>query len=239
MLNGVDSGTAQTIEGYVSGAISQCAAHLADRAGNKAPGLGGVTLVQRTWFNEAGNSTWFLVPGLIVLVMTLIGAFLTSLLIAREWERGTLESLFVTPVRPMEWCSPSSRPIWSSGDRSDHVPARRQIPVRGADARLDGGHHPVLAALSSGVAGAGAVDLRRDRNQFAASQVALLASFMPAMMLSGFVFDLRNVPVVIRSSAMSAAGDAFHGFDQDPVHGRRRTGRGPARGLILAPMRSC
>ena len=54
------------------------------------------------WFNETGNSSWYLVPGLIVLVLTLIGAFLTSLLIAREWERGTLESLFVTPVRPLE-----------------------------------------------------------------------------------------------------------------------------------------
>ena len=57
---------------------------------------------QRLWFNEASESTWFLVPGLLVLVLTLIGAFLTSLLIAREWERGTMESLFVTPVRPLE-----------------------------------------------------------------------------------------------------------------------------------------
>ena len=62
----------------------------------------GVEVVQRMWFNEAGISTWYLVPGLLVLVLTLIGAFLTSLLIAREWERGTLESLFVTPVRPGE-----------------------------------------------------------------------------------------------------------------------------------------
>ena len=54
------------------------------------------------WFNEANNSTWYLVPGLIVLIMTLIGAFLTALVMAREWERGTLEALFVTPVRPLE-----------------------------------------------------------------------------------------------------------------------------------------
>src|SRR5690606_5982858 len=73
-----------------------------DRMGNKPPANARVEVVQRMWFNEAGISTWYLVPGLIVLVLTLIGAFLTSLLIAREWERGTLESLFVTPVRPVE-----------------------------------------------------------------------------------------------------------------------------------------
>ena len=56
----------------------------------------------RLWFNEANESRYFLVPGLIVLIMTLIGAFLTSLIVAREWERGTMEALFVTPVRPDE-----------------------------------------------------------------------------------------------------------------------------------------
>ena len=53
----------------------------------------------RMWFNEANESRYFLVPGLIVLIMTLIGALLTALVMAREWERGTLEALFVTPVR--------------------------------------------------------------------------------------------------------------------------------------------
>ena len=56
----------------------------------------------RLWFNEANDSHYFLVPGLIVLVMTLIGAMLTALVMAREWERGTLEALFVTPVRADE-----------------------------------------------------------------------------------------------------------------------------------------
>lgn len=93
--------TAAAVDGYVGGAIATWAQQKADRAGSKA-GAGGVELVQRMWFNEASTSTWYLVPGLIALVMTLIGAFLTSLLIAREWERGTLESLFVTPVRPLE-----------------------------------------------------------------------------------------------------------------------------------------
>ncbi len=100
IVNGADSTTASAIEGYVNGGIQTASRHIMDRSGSGSGG--GITLVRRTWFNEAGVSTWYLVPGLLVLVMTLIGAFLTSLLIAREWERGTLESLFVTPVRPLE-----------------------------------------------------------------------------------------------------------------------------------------
>ena len=63
-----------------------------------AAGSGSAVVQSRMWFNEAADSTWYLVPGLIVIIMTLVGAFLTALIMAREWERGTLESLFVTPV---------------------------------------------------------------------------------------------------------------------------------------------
>lgn len=63
---------------------------------------GGISVVQRIWSTRTQSVTWYLVPGIIVLIMTLIGTFLASMLIAREWERGTFESLFVTPVRPFE-----------------------------------------------------------------------------------------------------------------------------------------
>ena len=76
VLNGVDSNTAAAVEGYVGGAIATWAQQQADRAGGKPNGVGGVQVVQRMWFNEANTSTWYLVPGLIALVMTLIGAFL-------------------------------------------------------------------------------------------------------------------------------------------------------------------
>ena len=102
IVNGSNTTTAQTVGSYVSGAIAGWSQRQLERSGSaSAPGAR-VELVPRMWFNEAGNSSWYLVPGLLVLVLTLIGAFLTSLLIAREWERGTLESLFVTPVRPIE-----------------------------------------------------------------------------------------------------------------------------------------
>lgn len=197
IVNGADSTTASSIEGYVNGAIQSAPLHVADRNGGGAGG--GVTLVVRTWFNEAGNSRWFLVPGLLVLVMTLIGAFLTSLLIAREWERGTLESLFVTPVRPGEIVLSKLAPYVVIGAIDMvvcllcarflfHVPIRGSLLIIILASLLYLAVSLLLGLLISGAT----------RNQFAASQMALLASFMPSMMLSGFVFDLRNVPVVIQ-----------------------------------------
>jgi len=199
VLNGVDSTTASAVEGYVGGAVSSWAQRQADRAGGKPSGSGSVDVVQRMWFNEAGVSTWYLVPGLIVLVLTLIGAFLTSLLIAREWERGTLESLFVTPVRPMELVLAKLTPYLGVGAVNIVLcllAARFlfEVPIRGSLWVIVVASMLYLAvSLLLGLFISG-----RTRNQFQASQLALLISFMPAMMLSGFIFDLRNVPVVIQ-----------------------------------------
>lgn len=163
------------------------------------PAGASVEIVQRMWFNEANDSTWFLVPGLIVLVTTLIGAFLTSLLIAREWERGTLESLFVTPARPMEMVLAKLAPYLVIGaiDIALCLIAARfifHVPIRGSlSIIIVSSMLYLLVSLALGLVISGVT-----RNQFAASQMALLASFMPALMLSGFVFDLRNVPVAIQ-----------------------------------------
>lgn len=199
ILNGVDSNTAQAIESYASGAISTALQHISDQQGSPAAASASVTLVQRIWFNEANDSTWFLVPGLIVLVMTLIGAFLTSLLIAREWERGTLESLFVTPARPIEMVLAKLAPYLVIGviDLALCLIAAKfvfGVPMRGSLVIIIlSSLLYLLVSLALGLVISGVT-----KNQFAASQMALLASFMPAMMLSGFVFDLRNVPVVIQ-----------------------------------------
>lgn len=197
LLNGADSSSASSIEGYVNGAIQSAPQHDGDRAASSAGG--GIGIVQRIWFNEASDSRWYLVPGLVVLVLTLIGAFLTSLLIAREWERGTLESLFVTPVRPVELVLAKIAPYIVIGAIDIimcllsavfifHVPIRGSIIVILFASLLY-----LIVSLLLGLFISGTT-----RNQFSASQTALLASFMPAMMLSGFVFDLRNMPVVIQ-----------------------------------------
>ncbi|WP_317930224.1 ABC transporter permease [Halioxenophilus sp. WMMB6] len=198
LVNGIDATLAATLEGYVNGAIASVFQQQADRVGGKSS-AGGVTLVQRIWFNETGDSTWYLVPGLIALVMTLIGAFLTSLLIAREWERGTFEALFVTPVRPLEMVLAKITPFMVIGiiDLVLCLLAAKflfQVPVRGSLLVIViASLLYLLVSLQLGLLISGVT-----RNQFQASQVAMLLSFLPALMLSGFIFDLRNVPLVIQ-----------------------------------------
>ncbi|MFC3071574.1 ABC transporter permease [Shinella pollutisoli] len=213
LLNGVDSNTAAAIEGYVGGSLALPGQQQVDRGGNKPAAAANITIVQRMWFNEASESTWYLVPGLIVLVMTLIGAFLTSLLVAREWERGTLESLFVTPVRPLELVLAKLAPYIVIGaiDLIMCLLAAKylfQVPMRGSLWIII--VSSLLYLLVS--LGLGLFISATTRNQFAASQMALLASFMPAMMLSGFVFDLRNMPVVIQVISQVLPATHFMGL---------------------------
>jgi len=212
VLNGVDSNTANAVSGYVAGALGVWAQRQADRSGSRQL-AGAVTVEQRMWFNEAGNSTWYLVPGLVVLIMTLTGAFLTSMLVAREWERGTLEALFVTPVRPLELVAAKLLPYFVVGaiDLAMCLLAAKflfHVPIRGSLLVVIGTSLLyLLVSLALGLFISGMT-----RNQFQASQVALLASFMPAMMLSGFVFDLRNVPVVIQGVSQVLPATHFMGL---------------------------
>lgn len=199
ILRGTESTLAMSMENFVHGAVAAAFARQADRqAGRQAAG-GAATVIQRNWFNEAGESRWFLVPGLVVVVLTLLGALLTSLLVAREWERGTVESLFVTPVRPLEIVLAKIAPYLAVGavDLAICLAAARflfDVPIRGSPGIIAAvSMLYLLVALALGL-----FISALTRNQFAASQMALLASFLPAIMLSGFVFDLRNVPELIR-----------------------------------------
>lgn len=202
IVHGADAGRATIVQAYVSGALGQSAVRQADRggaAGAAAPSAGRVTVEQRMWFNAANTSTWYLVPGLIVLIMTLIGAFLTALVMAREWERGTLEALFVTPVRPVEILLAKIIPYFAVGmlGLALCLLAARflfAVPMYGSlFAVVLSSMLYLIVAVSLGL-----VISSVTRNQFLASQVALIATFMPSMMLSGFLFDLRNVPIAVR-----------------------------------------
>lgn len=198
LLNGGDPVRASGVRSCVEGALNTMQAKALERQGG-ATGAQGVQVRGRMWFNEANTSTWFLVPGLVVLIMTLVGTFLTALVMAREWERGTLESLFVTPVRPTEVLLAKIVPyfvVGMGGLLLCLVAARGLfgVPMRGSlwvlclTSMLY-----MLVTLSIGL-----LISALTRNQFLASQVAILASFLPAIMLSGFVFDLNNVPQAIR-----------------------------------------
>ena len=196
--NGRSTSIATTIQGYISGAFATAQAIQADRS-QSSPTIGIITVEQRMWFNESANSTWFLVPGLIVLILTLIGAFLTGLLIARERERGTLEAIFVTPVRPLEIVIAKLTPYIVIGIVDIVVCLLAaswifDVPIRGSLLSVvSASFLYLMVSLLLGLTISGFA-----QSQFQASQIALLASFMPALMLSGFVFDIRNLPVVVQ-----------------------------------------
>jgi ABC-2 type transport system permease protein len=199
LVHGSDANRARIIESYAAGAVAAWGAH---RAAEGAAGAGGgpVSLESRMWFNSANDSHYFLVPGLIVLVMTLIGAFLTAMVVAREWERGTFEALFVTPVRSGEILLGKTIPYFGLGllGLLLCVAAGKflfRVPIVGSLAVLVGGSMLyVLVAV-----GVGLLISSYFRNQLVASQLTMLATFMPALMLSGFMFDLRSMPWVIRA----------------------------------------
>jgi ABC-2 type transport system permease protein len=197
LVHGTDANRARIIQGYTQGAVGQWAARRAVE-GKDVPG-GPVAIEDRLWFNEANDSHYFLVPGLIVLVMTLIGALLTALVMAREWERGTLEALFVTPVRAGEILLGKTLPYFVLGMVGlalcilaakflFHVPFRGSVWVLAGTSMLY-----LLVALGIGLLISSAV-----KSQFVASQVTMLVTFLPAVMLSGFLFDLRGMPAVVR-----------------------------------------
>lgn len=197
LMNGSDPMRASGVHSYVQQTLANAAQKTFDRQGISQPS--GVVVINRMWFNAANNSTWYLVPGLIVLIMTLVGTFLTALVMAREWERGTLEALFVTPVRPTEILLAKIVPYFFVGIIGLGMCLAAARWLFGVP--MQGSLWVLLAASMIYMVVSLAIGLLISaftRNQFLASQVAILASFMPAMMLSGFVFDLRNVPLAVQ-----------------------------------------
>jgi ABC-2 type transport system permease protein len=197
LVHSTDANNARIIQAYAEGTVAQWSARRVAEGNQVASGP--VTVQDRLWFNEANDSHYFLVPGLIVLIMTLIGAFLTAMVMAREWERGTLEALFVTPVRSDEILLGKTVPYFALGMFGlllcivaakflFHVPLRGSIVVLMLVSMLY-----LLVAL-----GIGLLVSSVTRSQFVASQLALVVSFLPAMMLSGFLFDLRSAAVAVR-----------------------------------------
>jgi ABC-2 type transport system permease protein len=197
LVNGVDANTARLVEGYVQGIWFGWLEQEAERAGKKlqAP----IQLEQRIWYNPQVRSTDFLVPGVLAVIMTLIGALLTALVIAREWERGTMEALLVTRISVTELLLGKLIPYFILGmgglllsllmaDVLFHVPLRSSIWLLLATSSLF-----LLVALGMGLFISTLV-----RSQFVAALVALVTTFLPAFILSGFIFDIQSMPVFIQ-----------------------------------------
>ena len=200
VVNGIDGNTARIIEAYAAGAIAQSGLRATAEGQGDSGAAGGEAVVEsQLWFNSANDSRYFLVPGLIVLIITLIGAFMTSMVVAREWERGTFEALFVTPVRTDEILISKIVPYFLLGmvGLLLCVASARflfEVPLRGSFSVLMAVSMVyLLVSVATGLLISSTL-----KSQFLASQVTLVATFMPALMLSGFIYDLRSVPLAIR-----------------------------------------
>ncbi len=197
LVNGIDANQARITGGYIQGVWFGWLEKYARAQGHKldAP----VQLEQRVWFNPAVNSRYFLVPGLIAIIMTLIGSLLTSMVIAREWERGTMEAMMATPLRIPEVLAGKLIPYFVLGMFGMLLTVALalwlfQVPLHGSFATLF-----LASALFMLVALAmGLLISIVAKNQFVAGQIAIIVTFLPAFILSGFIFDIGSMPAPIQ-----------------------------------------
>jgi ABC-2 type transport system permease protein len=194
--------TAGFVGAYAEGVRASWAARHAVEQGRASPGVGhppAVGIEHRYWFNPELRSRFFLVPGSIAVVMTMIGTLLTALVVAREWERGTLEGLMATPIGMGEFILTKVVPYFVLALCSMALCTLLAVTLFGVPFR---GSPLALLAISAvfllPALGQGLLISAATRNQFVASQLALLTAFLPTMLLSGFLFEIASMPKVIR-----------------------------------------
>ncbi len=203
LVDATDDNTANLIFGYTEAVVRNFSREveldwLARRGQSQAPVP--LTVDARIWFNENLESKAFIVPGVVAIVMAVIGAFLTALTIAREWERGTMEQLISTPVTPLEVMLGKLVPYFAIGLFDTAVCAAMaiwwfEVPFRGHLSTLFGASALFLVV----VLGLGYLISVVAKTQLAASQAALVVTFLPAFLLSGFLFATEQMPAPIRA----------------------------------------
>jgi ABC-2 type transport system permease protein len=202
LLDGSDANTANIILGYARAVVQGYSQSvLLDYLGRQGmtdrriP----VELRPRVWFNEELESKNYIVPGLIALIMAVIGALLTSLTIAREWERGTMEQLVATPVHKVELMIGKLAPYYLLAILDVAIAMGVgvlifEVPFRGS--------LPVFFFLSSlflfVVLGQGFLISVVAKSQVLANQMALVSTYLPAFLLSGFMFSIANMPPALQ-----------------------------------------
>lgn len=198
ITDGSEPNTANFVSGYVQGVwkVWQEQRALAQGGTFSEP----IEVQLRYWFNPAAVSQHFIIPGAITIIMTMIGAILTSLVIAREWERGTMEALLSTQVTRAELLLAKLIPYYGLGMIAMVLCMLvavfvLQVPYRGSLWILFGISSLFLACTL----GMGLLISTLTRNQFNAAMVALNAAFLPAVMLSGFIFEIDSMPALVRA----------------------------------------
>lgn len=195
LTDGSEPNTAKFVENYAQGVwqgwvAGRLPAHVTGQR---------VALEPRFWFNPELRSRYFLVPGCIAIVMTLVGTLLTALVVAREWERGTMEAMMATPISTAELIVGKLLPYFVLGLCAMALCTAVGVFLFGVPLR---GSFLALIAISAAflvpALGQGLLISSATKNQFVASQAALLSGFLPAFLLSGFVFEISSMPKLIQ-----------------------------------------
>jgi ABC-2 type transport system permease protein len=202
LVDGSDANTATIAIGYADVIARVYAQELADqqiRRSGAQPLAVPLDVRPRVWFNTDLESKNYIVPGLIAVIMMVIAALLTSLTVAREWERGTMEQLISTPVTGPELILGKLIPYWCIGmlDVSLAVLLGElvfHVPLRGNVALVFG----MSAMFLAGVLSMGMLISIVTKNQLLAAQMAMVSTFLPAFLLSGFMFAISNMPKAVQ-----------------------------------------
>jgi ABC-2 type transport system permease protein len=197
IADGSETNTASFVQNYVAGSwrVWQDQKKIA----RQQPVNGHVNVLPRFWYNEQLESRNFLIPGSLAIIMALIGTLLTALVISREWERGTMEALMSTPVQIVEILIGKLIPYFCLGMAAMVMSVLvavlfYNVPFRGSFWVLT----LVSAVFLLTSLEIGLLISTLARNQFAASQAAVVVAFLPAFMLSGFIFEIASMPMPIR-----------------------------------------
>lgn len=197
VTDGSQPNTAAFLHGYARGALADFARARAAEAGRTlVPPL---ATLPRFTYNPGLESRHMLVPGAIAIVMAMIGSLLTALVMAREYERGTMEGLLATPIPLQALVLSKLAPYFVLGLASSALCVAvavfgYDLPFRGSLVALA----LISAAFLAAVLGQGLLISAATKNQFAATQFALLSGFLPSLLLSGFLFEIDSMPVAIQ-----------------------------------------
>lgn len=192
VTDGTEVNTANYVQNYSMSILNQWLSTSKFASLVKSPV---VNSQMRVWYNEDLNSHYFILPGSIAITMTLIGILLTALVVAREWERGTMEALLSTRVRRIDIVLGKYIPYFTLGMMSVAFNVFMcvgvfQVPFRG--------NYLVLFAVSGlflfTLLGIGLLISSKLKNQFLASQISLGIGFLPALLLSGLMFPINSMP---------------------------------------------
>jgi ABC-2 type transport system permease protein len=198
ILDGTDSTTAGISLGYIQGIMERYNLGLQPDEARQEGGFP-LDLAIRVWFNPEMESRNFIVPGLIAVILMTIATLLTSLTLAREWESGTMETLLSLPLRPIEVVIGKIIPYFVIGMINITILlfASRfifQIPIRGSLTLL----YLFASIFTIGVMGLGIFISGATKKQILATQLAFITTMLPTMLLSGFIFPIRNMPLILQ-----------------------------------------